>query len=236
MKRVTKILSSLSTVVLVVVMLIMLFSVYCKINNQVPRIFGHSVLYVSTGSMEPTYPVGSCIVAKKVDPSTLKVGDVICFYSSDPAIMGQPNTHRIVEVNGTTFTTRGDANNKDDDAKVEAVNIIGKITKRIKFMEKIHDFMISIYFYIFFVFVPLILLMIGEITKVISSYKEAKNDTETIKEAISKAGLNPEDEQLIELVKKYGEDVLKSVSGNVDNITDTKESQEKETNDTETME
>ena len=58
------------------------------------RLFGLQVFTVLSGSMEPTYHTGSLIYVKKVDPHTLKSGDVITFMLDEDTIA----THRITEV------------------------------------------------------------------------------------------------------------------------------------------
>ena len=67
-------------------------------NHGVPMAFGHSFLYVASDSMvgekEDSLNVGTGIIIEKVDPATLKVGDVITFFDQD---IGAPNTHRIQE-------------------------------------------------------------------------------------------------------------------------------------------
>ena len=77
------------------------------------RIVGLTPYVVLSGSMEPTYHTGSLIYDKKVDPFTLKEGDVITFMVSEDTLA----THRIVGVvpdedePGTIrFRTKGDAN------------------------------------------------------------------------------------------------------------------------------
>lgn len=55
-------------------------------SGKTPNIAGYSFLRITTGSMEPTYGVDTMIVVKKTEPSEIKVGDVISFYSSDPAL------------------------------------------------------------------------------------------------------------------------------------------------------
>ena len=63
--------------------------------------------------MEPTLPAGIVIFVKETPAVRLAQGDVIAFYSDDPAIRGEVNTHRIAAVEkseGTLrFVTRGDA-------------------------------------------------------------------------------------------------------------------------------
>ena len=58
------------------------------------RIFGLDIYGVLTGSMEPTYPVGSLIYVKKVDPEELRVRDVITYSLTPNTVV----THRIVEL------------------------------------------------------------------------------------------------------------------------------------------
>lgn len=93
------------------------------------RIFGFEVFGVLTGSMEPTYPTGSLIYVKDVDPEDLRVNDVITF-SISPNVIA---THRIVEIvpdeqypTVVRYRTKGDANKDVDASLVSAGNIIGK--------------------------------------------------------------------------------------------------------------
>ena len=58
------------------------------------RLVGLTPYTVLSGSMEPTYHVGSVIYAKSVDPTTLKEGDPLTYRMGGDAIV----THRIVEV------------------------------------------------------------------------------------------------------------------------------------------
>ncbi len=88
-------------------------------------VLGYKPLVVLSGSMEPTYEVGSVIYHKKVDEEKLRVGDVITFtYDKEPFI-----THRIVSIKNGYFETKGDANNIADYKKIEYKNIQGKVAK-----------------------------------------------------------------------------------------------------------
>lgn len=84
-----------------------------KINRSVLFIADRSIIWIQTGSMEDLIPAQSFILVRKIDPKDVKPGDVIMFYSSDPAIKGQLNTHRVVEIIGDNkeFVTRGDNKN-----------------------------------------------------------------------------------------------------------------------------
>ena len=82
--------------------------------GKAPSVLGYTVLRVTTGSMAPTYEVDTLIVVKKTDPAEIREGDVISFYSLDPALDGAVNTHRVVsrkKRDGYIYQTKGDANN-----------------------------------------------------------------------------------------------------------------------------
>lgn len=92
------------------------------------RFIGLNVYTVLSGSMEPTYHVGSLIYVKKVDTSTLKDGDVITFMLDEDTVA----THRIVDVvpdeddpSQLRFQTKGDANEDVDGSLVYYKNVIG---------------------------------------------------------------------------------------------------------------
>ena len=90
-----------------------------------PKIFGITPMVVLSGSMEPTYPVGSLIfVDNNVDPTSITKGDNITFHMAGSTVV----THRIIEVNAEqkTFTTKGDANNVADSSPVSHSQVIGK--------------------------------------------------------------------------------------------------------------
>lgn len=93
------------------------------------RLVGLKPFVVLSGSMEPTYHVGSLIYVKSVDYKELKVGDPITYMISQDTVV----THRIIEVlvdeedtNTIRYFTQGDANAVADGSSVHYKNIIGK--------------------------------------------------------------------------------------------------------------
>ena len=90
-----------------------------------PSVFGYKPLVVLTGSMEPSYKVGSIIYYKKVAKEEIKPGDAITFRLSS----GSYVSHRVVSVNGDSFVTKGDANNTPDAQPVSYSNVVGKDLK-----------------------------------------------------------------------------------------------------------
>ncbi len=90
----------------------------------VPQFMGYEVYNVVSGSMEPEIPVGSVVYVKGVEPETVEEDDIIAFQSEDSII-----THRVVRnksVEGA-FTTKGDANEKEDMNDVPYGALVGKV-------------------------------------------------------------------------------------------------------------
>lgn len=92
------------------------------------RIIRLQVFSVLSGSMEPSYPVGSLIYVKKMNPTELRKGDVITFMLNEETVA----THRIVDVvvdeqdpQVLRFKTKGDANDVEDGSLVHYKNVLG---------------------------------------------------------------------------------------------------------------
>ena len=128
MKRSTKIVKKTAVVLWWIATALIFLSIVrilsAKAKGEVPYFFGYAVMNIVSGSMGDTIPEGSYILIEKTDPSEIRKGDIICFYSDDPAIRGYPNTHTVIEdpiqgENGLEFVTKGDANPTKDDLSYE---------------------------------------------------------------------------------------------------------------------
>ena len=117
----------------VVVLLCVVGMFISKISNRVFFLGNRAAIWVMTDSMEEKIPEKSYICISKVDPSDIEVDDIITFYSDDPALKGNLNTHRVVEVkdDGKSFITRGDNNLADDKYPVKAESIVGVYEKNL---------------------------------------------------------------------------------------------------------
>lgn len=89
------------------------------------RVVGLTPYAVLSGSMEPTYQVGSLIYVKEVEPSEIKVGDPITFVMNKDLVVA---THRVIGIDteNQQFLTKGDANESPDAGGVYFPNLIGK--------------------------------------------------------------------------------------------------------------
>lgn len=95
-------------------------------NNALPMPFGLGVSVVYSGSMEPTYSGGDLIFVTKAD--SYELGDVVVFQTNKKAVM-----HRIIEIDGDTVVTKGDANNVADEP-IPLASIKGKVRFHIPFV------------------------------------------------------------------------------------------------------
>ena len=121
-----RVLSGLASVV-VVALVVVAMSV-----TVVPLLVGGRTMTVLSGSMVPALPVGSMVVDRPVNPTSLRIGDVVTYASNDELSgAGIDVTHRIIGIKqtaaGPVFTTKGDANNVADDRPVSGSAIVGKV-------------------------------------------------------------------------------------------------------------
>lgn len=90
---------------------------------------GYSLLSVQSSSMSPTLEAGDVILIRSIDPSSLKEGDVVTFFSPDPARKGEMVTHRIDHFtnigSGKAFISKGDASSSCDLYPVPVDQVIG---------------------------------------------------------------------------------------------------------------
>lgn len=119
MKNAGKVIGKIiSTIALVLV-------VFLAVIIAGPRIIGWQPYEVLSGSMEPTYHVGSVIYVRKTAPQEIKVNDPITFYLEDGTTVV---THRAVKIDtqAQLFYTKGDANNVQDGGATPYSRVIGK--------------------------------------------------------------------------------------------------------------
>ena len=102
--------------------------------------------------MVPTIRPGDLVLLQKVDPSKLRVGDIICYDalsqkldSSSTPITPYPIMHRINQIvieNGARyFVTKGDNNPSPDDWYVPQDAVVGKAILIIPYMGKVFTFL-----------------------------------------------------------------------------------------------
>lgn len=151
-------------------------------KDGVPSIFGKSLITISTDSMKPVYKAGDLVFMEKIDDAdidNLKPGDIITFHApidiNGDGIVGDINTHRIEEVNGNRFVTKGDNNlikdnEGDNPYTVHASDIIGTCTEdgKIGGLGNVISFLRSSLGFFLCIVLPLILFFLYELYNFIS--------------------------------------------------------------------
>lgn len=179
----------LSVLIILAAVIILCVVIFTK-QGEAPNILGYTALRITTGSMEPAYPVDAMIVVKQTDPSEVKEGDVISFYSSDPALDGAVNTHRVVSAeqteSGWTYQTKGDANNIVDAYEVESQYLIGKVVFVSLLLGKAARLVSNPLVFVPVILIPLGVILIGNMAGTISLAKKIakEEEEEAVKEAI----------------------------------------------------
>lgn len=180
---------NLVSVITIAAAVVVLCIVLLTRPGEAPSIAGYTLFRITTGSMEPTYPVDTLILVKKTDPSRIQTGDVISFYSSDPALDGAVNTHRVtgVQTDGThwSYKTKGDANNIEDAYSTSETALIGKVTGSSLFLGKLARLIVNPLLFIPVILIPLAVMLVGNTIKTVKLAKQIAEDEE--KRAIEEA-------------------------------------------------
>lgn len=165
----------------------------CGCTGRTASFFGYSVLKVVSGSMEPSIHQGDYIYIRKTDTDSLRVGDIISFYSQDDSIKGEINTHRISKVTEDgTFITKGDANRTEDSVTVPKDSVIGKYCGKLRFFRWLGSFASGKKLLMLLVILPTVCMAAYEVKtiakiKIYSSREEAEEEKEKLmREAVEK--------------------------------------------------
>ena len=202
------------SVAIIAAAIVVLCMVLFTPSGETPNIAGYSFLRITTGSMEPTYGIDTMIVVKKIDPSEIKVEDVISFYSSDPALDGAVNTHRVTAVRREgdqwVYTTRGDANNVDDTYEAYSRYLVGKVVGSSVLIGKLSRLAANPLIFIPIILIPLAAILLSNLVRTLRlAGKIAKEEeVKAVQEAIREIREKQEEQQEVDLKVQDGEHVF----------------------------
>jgi len=111
-RRYRKFIDIAFTVILYVLSVSILFSAYMRI---VPMV-------VVSGSMRPALDIGDIVLVDARKPFNVSIGDVIAFRFENMIVV-----HRVINVTGGGFRTKGDANPDPDPFVVDSSSVVGKV-------------------------------------------------------------------------------------------------------------
>lgn len=167
-------------------------SVQSRATGKVPSIGNFQIYSVVGGSMEPNIHKGSVVITRRPKVEDLKVGDVITFIS--PGDKKTVVTHRIAKISNTggeiTFTTRGDANDREDIEPLPANYILGQVRLTIPLVGNLMNFSRSKAGLIVLIIIPGVLIILIEALSLKKTLFQLKKQKEAALIAKLKESLN----------------------------------------------
>lgn len=156
-------------------------------QGRPPRVFGVSVSYVPTESMEPTINAGEYVMYTKTSFDDVNVDDIIVYKNSNDMFI----IHRVIEKNSDYLIAKGDNNPVEDTENVTSDMVYGKYVMTIGILS-IFSGGISKNL-IFFILIIIFVIMIGmQIVSIV-----IKNKTDEVNKNIEE-----KKQVLIEQLKK----------------------------------
>lgn len=201
MKKVWLTLVNIISIGIIIGAIFILFLVIMTAPGKVPQIGGYTVLRVVTGSMAPTLETDTLIVVRKTEPAEVKEGDIISFYSSDPALEGAVNTHRVLSIREEDgiyyYTTKGDANNVADSYEASSVYLIGTVCFSSYVMGKLASLLANPLIFIPVILIPLAVILICDIARTVKIARRIakEEEEEAVHEAIRQIQENKKEEK-----------------------------------------
>ena len=128
----------LARILQAIMRLICLVLIIAVCGIGVPKIFGINEFNVLTGSMTPTYPIGTLVFVQPKDPSTIRPGEVVTVIMNENLDMV---THRVTANNyeNKTLVTKGDAN-QTEDAPHLYENVVGVVCFAVPYVGGVVDY------------------------------------------------------------------------------------------------
>ena len=174
-KSISKIFKVISYCLFGVIICLSIFVVTLRFLGESPSIFGYSFYFVLTESMQPEIMAGEIILGETVSPEDLQVGDIITYTGISGDLRDKIITHKIIEINGDSITTQGVANNIPDPA-ITSTQILSRYVTTIPYAGDIFSIINSKFGFIFLIATPLGLLIVNEITIIVKTFKEEKEE------------------------------------------------------------
>jgi signal peptidase len=140
------------------------------------------LMSVLSGSMEPTIHTGSIVLVKPI--SNYKVDNIVTFGKNTKTDI--PTTHRIVgervQDGATVYTTKGDANNANDNKEISKEEIIGKVYFSVPYLGYAVDFIKKPFGLMIVIVIPAVIVIYDEIQKIGREFKKMKDKKTSDKE------------------------------------------------------
>ncbi|HHX23401.1 MAG: signal peptidase I [Tepidanaerobacteraceae bacterium] len=174
---------------LIVIALLVFSLVSMKMSGGPPKVAGHQMYIVLSGSMNPAFDTGSLVFVKPTSADMIKEGDIITYRG-----LGDGErliSHRAVAINNTEdgihITTKGDANDATDPNPVTSDNLVGKVVLAIPYLGYLVNFTQTKQGLITLILIPAAILLIFESINLYNNVKALNKEKAVQKESQSNA-------------------------------------------------
>ena len=114
--------SYLDKIIAVIIILVILLFCYSQIKifgKKYINFCGYTIFQVITGSMADTIQIKDIVIVKLTQD--VEVNDIITYKSGEDFV-----THRVIKIEDNKITTKGDANNSEDNP-ITKDEVVGKV-------------------------------------------------------------------------------------------------------------
>lgn len=145
-------------------------------------LFGYKAFIVLSDSMSKTdFDAGDLILVKETDPSTLQVGDIIAYQSTNTENYGEIVTHKIRKLTKDAegnpgFITYGTTTDIDDENIVTYSFVLGKYQSKLPGVGKFFQFLKTTPGYIVCIFLPFLILILVQGINSIRLFRRYKKE------------------------------------------------------------
>lgn len=155
------------------------FMIQNKTSGGMPKVFGHHMYIVLSGSMAPEFDTGSAVFVKPTVPEEVQPGDVITFGGvDDPSAL---TTHRVMDIDtadpqNIQFITKGDANEVTDPSPVPGDRLVGTMSFSIPYLGYLLNFGQTKQGLLLLIIVPGVFLILTEMHKLYVNSRPGKEE------------------------------------------------------------
>lgn len=192
LKGASLVLKGVTSIVIIFVICIIFIQ---RVSNNKVTLGGLSMYTIVSESMKPKYEIYDMIIAKKVDSSTIKVGDDVVYMGEKSTLKDKIVTHQVIKKdykNGKyIFQTKG-INNDIADPEIEDRQILAVVVSKSNILSMISHIVNNSYGFYFIIFVPFVVLLFFEIIDIKKekmALKEEKNKNKKEEKATNKESI-----------------------------------------------
>ena len=159
-----------------------------RVSNNKVTLGGISMYTIVSESMKPKYEIYDMIIAKKINPSEIEIGDDVVYIGEKSTLKDRIITHQVIKKeykNGKyVFQTKG-INNDVADPEIEDRQILAVVISKSNILSVISHVVNNAYGFYFVIFVPFVVLLFFEVLDI-------KKEKQALKEKKMKKNENNE--------------------------------------------